>query len=291
MAYDLFLGCVIPARLPYLEASSRKVFEKLGIKLNDVEGFSCCPDPTGIELIDHKTWLALGARNLSLCNKNGGVISFCSGCVETLKGVNHYINKNPDVKEQVNGILKSVGKSYGGEVEVKHFAQVLYEYIDKVKAYVEKTLDGLKVAVHYGCHYLRPSEIINWDDPFEPITIDALIEALGAESVDYEMKMECCGNPIDKSDKDLSLLMIDKKLSAIQDAGANCIVVVCPACYQQYEFNQRELNKRNDTNYDFPVFYLSELVALAFGFKPEELGFNFHRIKPTKLFENINLTI
>jgi heterodisulfide reductase subunit B len=83
MVYDLFLGCVIPARLPYLEASARKIFEKLDIELKDVDGFSCCPDPTGIELIDHKTWLALGARNLSLCNKNGGVISFCSGCVET----------------------------------------------------------------------------------------------------------------------------------------------------------------------------------------------------------------
>lgn len=290
MTYDLFLGCVIPARLPYLEKSSRKVFEKLGINLHDVDGFSCCPDPTGIELIDHKTWLALGARNLSLCNKNGGVISFCSGCVETLKGVNHFINKDPSVKEEVNGILKSVGKEYGGEVEVKHFAQVLYEYLDKIKAYVEKPLEGLKVAVHYGCHYLRPSEIIKWDDPFDPITIDRLVRALGAESVDYELKMECCGNPVDKSDKDLSLLMIDQKLNAIQKAEANCVVVVCPACYQQYEFNQRELNKRNNTKYEIPVFYLSELVALAFGFKPEELGFNFHRIKPSKLFEKINLT-
>jgi len=290
LAYDLFLGCVIPARLPYLETSSRKVFEKLGIKLNDVDGFSCCPDPTGIELLDHKSWLALGARNLSLCNNNGGVISFCSGCVETLKGVNFFINKDSQTKKEVNAILKKVGKKYDGKVEVKHFAQVLFDYIDKVKAYVEKPLVGFKVAVHYGCHYLRPSEIINWDDPFEPITIDALVKTLGAESVDYEMKMECCGNPVEKSDKDLSLLMIDQKFKAIQKAGANCIVVVCPACYQQYEFNQRELNKRNNTNYKFPIFYLSELIALAFGFKPEELGFKFHRIKPNKLFEELNIT-
>ena len=74
MGYDLFLGCVIPARLPYLEVSSRKIFEKLGIELHDVDGFSCCPDPTGIEQIDHKTWLTLGARNLSLCNNNGNNI-------------------------------------------------------------------------------------------------------------------------------------------------------------------------------------------------------------------------
>ncbi|MFW9784361.1 MAG: CoB--CoM heterodisulfide reductase iron-sulfur subunit B family protein [Candidatus Heimdallarchaeota archaeon] len=291
MTFDLFLGCVIPARLPYLEASSRKIFEKLGIELHDVDGFSCCPDPTGIEQIDHKTWLALGARNLSLCNKNGGVISFCSGCVETLKGVNHYINKDDLVKKEINAYLKKIGKNYEGKTEVKHFAQVLYENIEKVEENIEKSLEGFKVAVHYGCHYLRPSEIINWDDPFEPQTIDEIVKALGAESIDYELKMECCGNPVEKSDKDLSLTMIDNKLKAISEAGANCVVVVCPACYQQYEFNQRELNKQKGSEYNIPIFYLSELVAIAFGFKPEELGFNFHRIKPNTLFESIGFEV
>ncbi len=285
MSYDLFLGCVIPARLPFLEATSRKIFKKLGIKLNDVDGFSCCPDPTGIELIDHKTWLALGARNLSLSNNNGGIISFCSGCVETLKGVNYYINKDSEVKNEVNKILKSVGKNYEGKTEVKHFAQVLYENLDKVRANVEHPLTGFKVAIHYGCHYLRPSEIINWDDPFEPTTIDEIVKAIGADSIDYELKMECCGNPLEKSDKEISLQMIDNKFKSIQEAGANCVSLVCPACFQQFDFNQRELSKGKENAYDFPVFYLSELVALAFGFKAEELGLNFHRVRPTKLLE------
>ena len=285
MSYDLFLGCVIPARLPFLEASSRKIFEKLGIKLNDVDGFSCCPDPTGIELIDRKTWLALGARNLSLSNNNGGIISFCSGCVETLKGVNYYINKDPEVKNEVNNILKSVGKKYEGKTEVKHFAQVLYENLDKVRENVEHPLTGFKVAVHYGCHYLRPSEIINWDDPFEPTTIDEIVRAIGADSIDYELKMECCGNPLDKSDKEISLQMIDNKFKSIQESGANCVSLVCPACFQQFDFNQRELSKGKENGYNFPVFYLSELVALAFGFKPEELGLNFHRVRPKELLE------
>ncbi len=285
MSYDLFLGCVIPARLPFLEASSRKVFEKLGIKLNDVDGFSCCPDPTGIELIDHKTWLALGARNLSLSNNNGGIISFCSGCVETLKGVNYYINKDPEAKNEVNKVLKKVGKKYEGKTKVKHFAEVLYENLDKVRENVVHPLTGFRVAVHYGCHYLRPSEIINWDDPFEPTTIDEIVKALGADSIDYELKMDCCGNPLEKSDKELSLQMINNKFESIQEAGANCVTLVCPACFQQFDFNQKELSKERETAYNFPVFYLSELVALAFGFKPEELGFNFHRIRPSELLE------
>ncbi|GAH35066.1 unnamed protein product, partial [marine sediment metagenome] len=144
------------------------------------DGFSCCPDPTGIELLDHETWLALGARNLSLCNKNGGVVSFCSGCVETLKGINHAINNDAHAKDNVNKVLQKVGKSYDGNVNVKHFAEVLYEFKDKVKTYVDKPLEGFKVAVHYGCHYLRPSEIINWDDPFEPVTLDEIVKSLGA---------------------------------------------------------------------------------------------------------------
>ena len=285
MSYDLFLGCVIPARLPFLEASSRKVFEKLGIKLNDIDGFSCCPDPTGIELIDHKTWLALGARNLSLSNNNGGIISFCSGCVETLKGVNYFIRKDPELRDEVNKVLKKVGKNYDGTTNVKHFAQVLYENLDKVRENVVHPLNGFRIAVHYGCHYLRPSEIINWDDPFEPVTIDEIVRALGADSIDYEMKMECCGNPLDKSDKEISLQMIDNKFKSIQESGANCVTLVCPACFQQFDFNQRELSKSKQVGYDFPVFYLSELVALAFGFNPEELGLNFHRIRATKLLE------
>lgn len=286
MGYDLFLGCVIPARLPFLEASARKVFETLGIGLNDVDGFSCCPDPTGIELIDHKTWLALGARNLSLSNsQNGGIISFCSGCVETLKGVNHAINKEPEVKNEVNEILNKIGKSYDGSTKVTHFAQILYENLDLVKQKVVHPLRGFKVAVHYGCHYLKPSEIINWDDPFEPKTIDAIVRALGAESVEYNLKNECCGNPLDKSDKDISLIMIGNKIKAIQESGANCIGLVCPACFQQYDFNQRELSKRDEAEYNFPVFYLSELAALAFGHKPEDLGFKFHRVRAKEMLE------
>ena len=286
MVYDIFLGCVIPARLPFLEASARKVFERLGIDLNDVEGFSCCPDPTGIEQIDHKSWLALGARNLSL-SSNGGIVSFCSGCVETLKGVNFALNKDADLKNEINTILNKVGRKYNGQTSVKHFAQILYENLDKVKENITHPLEGFKVAVHYGCHYLRPSEVINWDDPFDPITLDEIISTLGAESINYDLKLECCGNPVDKSDSELSLLMINNKLKAIQDSGANCVALVCPACYQQFDFNQRELNKKNGTNYEIPIFYLSELIALAFGYKPEDLGFKFHRVKPIPLLENL----
>ncbi|TFF90974.1 MAG: CoB--CoM heterodisulfide reductase subunit B [Promethearchaeota archaeon] len=290
MEYDLFLGCVIPARLPFLEASARKVFHKLGIGLKDVEGFSCCPDPTGIELIDHNTWLALGARNLSLVNNNREIISLCSGCVETLKGVNYSINNSIEKKEEINNILKRVNKSYTGNVQVKHFAEVIYENIDKVRECVKIPLEGFKIAAHYGCHYLRPSKVIKWDDPLDPSSIDEIIDALGAESINYDLKMECCGNPVEKSDEDLSLQMINNKLNAISKAGANCVTLVCPACFQQFDFKQRTLNKKQKNNYNLPIFYLSELIALAFGFNAKNLGFRYHRTRPIDLFNEIGFS-
>ena len=283
MANKFFLGCVIPARYPYIEASARKVFEKIGIEVSDVQGASCCPDPTGLEALDHKSWLALGARNLSLYEKAGAdVISLCNGCTETLKWVKHELTENEKERKEINGYLKKIGKEYKGTSQIKHFAQFLHENLDLIKSKMVKPLTGFSVAIHYGCHYLRPSSIIQWDDPFEPTSLDEIMKALGAEPIPYEMKMECCGNPVGKSDEKLSYLLLKDKLSSIQQTQANCVAVVCPACYQQFDFGQVTVNKEYGTTFSYPVFYLSEMIALALGASVDELGLKFHRmnVKP-----------
>ncbi len=290
MTYKYFFGCVIPGRLPFLEASARKTFEKLGIDVSDQTQYSCCPDPTGVAALDHKSWLALGARNLSLYeNDNSDVLSLCSGCTETLKSVQHILNNEPEEKEEINSILKKIGKNYQGNINVKHFAQVLYENLDAIKENVVKPLTDLKVACHPGCHYLRPSEIMQWDDPFDPFTLDKIVESIGAEPMDYDLKKDCCGNPLEKSDKDLSLKLLQNKLESIKNSGADCLVCVCPACYQQFDFNQREVNKSYNTDYNFPVFYVTELVALALGFNADELGLKFHRIRVSDILQKLNV--
>jgi len=290
MTYKYFFGCVIPGRLPYLEASARKIFNKLGINVSDQTQYSCCPDPTGVAALDHKSWLALGARNLSLYeNDNSDVLSLCSGCTETLKTVQHILNNDPEEKKEINSILNKIGKKYQGNINIKHFAQVLFENLNLIKENIIKPLKDLKVACHPGCHYLRPSEIIQWDDPFEPTTLDVIVEALGAEPVDYELKKDCCGNPLEKSDKELSQKLLLNKLESIKKSGADCIVCVCPACYQQFDFNQRELNKNLNTDFNFPVFYLTELIALALGIKGEEIGLKFHRVRVNNLLQKINI--
>ncbi|MHA1230512.1 MAG: CoB--CoM heterodisulfide reductase iron-sulfur subunit B family protein [Candidatus Helarchaeota archaeon] len=288
MEYKLFLGCVIPARLPFIETASRKVFEKLDINLIDIKGYSCCPDPTGLAEIDMTSYLALGARNLCIANKDGGeIMSLCSGCVETLKTVNHILTEDYKKRKIINEIIKKVGLNFEKSVTIKHFAQVIYENLDKVEKEIVNPLKGFKVACHYGCHFMRPSHIINWDDPFEPSTIDEIIKVLGGESIDYEFKMECCGYPVEKTDENLSEKMLQVKLDSISKSNANCITVVCPACYIQYDFKQRKLSQSTGNSYNFPVFYLSELLALALGYNKDEIGLKFHSTKVNSLLEQV----
>ncbi|MFX1282410.1 MAG: CoB--CoM heterodisulfide reductase iron-sulfur subunit B family protein [Promethearchaeota archaeon] len=283
MSNKYFLGCVIPARFPFIEASTRKMFDSLGIEVSDIDGASCCPDPTGLEGLDHESWLLLGTRNISLFEQEGSdIISLCNGCTETLKWVQHELNEDEVKKREINKILKKIGKEYKGTAKIKHFAQVLHENLDLVKKKVTKPLEGFRVAVHYGCHYMRPSSIIQWDDPFEPHSLDEIVNGLGAESIDYNSKLGCCGNPVGKADEKLSFAMLKDKLDNINQTKTNCILVVCPACYQQFDFGQKTVNKEFGTDFSYPIFYLSELIGLSLGFSYDELGLKYHRnnVKP-----------
>ena len=287
--YKLFLGCVIPARLPFIEKSAQLVFENLNLEIPNIENASCCPDPTGIPAVDQTAWLTLGARNLSLVEKGTEIISLCAGCIETLKMVNHTLSHDPKKLDDINQKLAKIDRKFEGNAQLKHVGQLLYENLALIKEKVVNPLTGLKVAVHYGCHFLRPSEILDWDDPFEAVTVDEIVENLGAEAIQYSSKMDCCGGPLLKTDKDLSYKLLHQKLARMKEGGANCIAVVCPSCYLQFDFQQKTINKMYDTDFQFPVLYLTELIALAFGMDEKDLGLKFHGIKPKKLLEDTNI--
>jgi len=192
--YKLFQGCTIGNRIPFIEASSRKVFDKLGIKTSEGP-FACCPDPVGFNAVDHTSWLAMGARNLTIAEQEGkDIVSLCNGCFQTLKAVNHELKHDEHEKEKINDILKTVKREFKGSINVKHFVEVLYDVgIEKIKEQEKNNFSGLKVACHTGCHYNRPSEIMQTDDPMEPKKLRELVAAVGATPVDYEEEMLCCG--------------------------------------------------------------------------------------------------
>ena len=288
--YKLFPGCTIGNRIPFIEASARKVLDKLGIKTSDA-AFACCPDPVGFNSVDHTSWLAMGARNLTLAEAEGkDILSLCNGCFQTLKLVNVELNNNEHEKEKINKILKVVGKEFQGSINVKHFVEVLHDYgPDKIKEFVTHDFSGLKVACHTGCHYNRPSEIVQTDDPMEPVKLRELVAATGATPIDYSEEMLCCGSGVGNTEEAPSMQLLANKFSSAVKAGADVFVVICPACFQQMDTNQKKAGTQSNNEFKIPILYLTELYALAFGFNPDDLGLKFHRARLPGFLEKFGL--
>jgi len=288
--FKMFAGCTIGNRIPFIEASSRRVFEKLGIETSDA-AFACCPDPVGFHAIDHTSWLAMGARNLVLAEAEGkDIISLCNGCFQTLKLVNSELNNNDHEKEKINEILGKIGKEFHGTIHVKHFVEVLHDYgPEKIKEFVTHDFSGVKIACHTGCHYNRPSEIIQTDDPMEPIKLRELVAVTGATPVDYNEEYVCCGTGVGNAEPEVGLQILANKLASATKAGADAFVVCCPACFQQLDTNQKKAGTQSNSTFNIPVLYLTELYALAFGFNPDELGIKFHRARLSGFLEKFGL--
>jgi heterodisulfide reductase subunit B len=289
--YALFLGCMIPLRLPNLEASARKVLGALDVTLHDMNGASCCPDPEAIQSLDYATWLTLGARNLTIAeDMNMNVLALCNGCFETLKTVNETLKKDANLREKANDVLSKVGRSFKGKIEVKHLIEVLHNEIGpkRIRENVITDLSRINTATHYGCHVLRPSSVLKVDDPEEPKILDDLVEATGAHSVPYLKKMLCCGAPVRNMDKDQSLDLTREKIAQAMRSSADCLVVVCPTCFLQYDTGQIELRGSKKADFNLPVLYLPELMGIAFGMNSDELGLNLHKVKINSVLEKVS---
>ena len=196
--YKLFPGCVIQNRLPFIEASSKFVFDQLGLEYSAGE-FGCCPNPVGLKFVDEKTWAALAARNICEAEKESKpIMSLCNGCYQSMAVAKHDIDHDSHLKTEVNEILSNIGKKYSGTSDINHFVHVLIEKVgvDAIKAKITRPLTGLKVAGHPGCHYARPSHKLHSEDPFHPVYLHQLIEATGASVIEYDQEMLCCGNSV-----------------------------------------------------------------------------------------------
>ena len=285
--YTLFLGCVIPLRIASVELAARKLFQKLGVELVDLEGYSCCPDPVVSRVMDRKMWLTLAARNLSLAEEAGSdVVPLCNGCYETLAEAEAILQREPETRKEIEEILQRFGRSYEGRVKVRHYVEVLYEDIglSRVKDAVEKPLK-LRAALHYGCHLFRPGK--ERDIWRKTKIMDELVRTTGAEVVNYNLERLCCGFPTMHADEEFSLKnLLLPKLRGINRTEAECIVTTCPACTIQFETGQILLRKYG-VNYNIPCMYLTELLALAFGVPSKQLSLAFHRSPVQQLAQKL----
>ena len=293
MAFAYFLGCIMNNRYPGIEKATRILMDKLGVGLEDMEGASCCPAPGVFGSFDKTTWASIAARNITIAEDMGmDVLTECNGCFGSLRESNNLLKEDEEFKGKINGILGEVGREFKGEVNVRHFAEVLYNDVglDKLSEAVTTPLN-LNVAVHYGCHFLKPRAEVGIDNPMKPTILDELVEVTGAKSVPYKEKMMCCGagGGLRARDLDVTLDYTKEKLQNMSDAGVDAIVNVCPFCHLQFDVGQKEVNEKYGTNFQLPVFHLAQLYGLAMGLSPEELTVDVQQISADPAIKKLDV--
>jgi heterodisulfide reductase subunit B len=284
-----FLGCLIPYRLSSYEVSARKVLGRLGVKLVEMPDFNCCGFP--MAPVNYDLALSLAACDLSLAEQqNLDILTLCNGCFGTLNEANKTLKKDKSLRDKINGYLKQAGMEFKGTITVKHLVHILAEDIgfEKVKEFVISPLTGLRVAQHTGCHLVRPAKHVgHGDDPEDPKMLKELIGLTGAECLDYMDETECCGNTIIGVNEEIPFEIAKEKLEHVADVGAQALVTVCPSCHMMYDFNQPRIERAFNVKFNVPVLHYTQLLGLAMGFAPEELGLNELRVKPTELLSQI----
>jgi len=273
--YAFFRGCFIPNRAPHIEKAAETVLPRLGVTLEHVPGFTCCPEPVGFSLHEKLTWLTVAARNISLAEEKGlDILTQCNGCYYTLEHTVEEL-KDMELRDRVNAVLADTGHEYKGTSKVRHFVQVITEDIGakKVQQLVKKPLTGLNVAAHTGCHF---SNVYGKNAE----ELDNMISTLGALSVDYELKNLCCGWTLGAyGDPEEGQTWLKNRLESMNNAGADCIGVICPQCYNQFDTGQMLTSRKVGLDFKLPALYYLQLLGLAMGYSLEEVGYKAHRVK------------
>ena len=289
MKYAFFLGCTVPVRNLNYELASRRVAERLGLELVDLEDFQCCGFP--MKSISFFDSLVIAARNLALAEReNLPVCTLCSACGGSLSEANHLLRHKPELMDQVNERLKELDLEYRGRIEVKHFVRVLYEEVGlgKISEMIQRPLSGFSFAPHYGCHYLKPAEATGGLDPVEdPLTLTRLIEVTGAAALRYPSLLQCCGGGVLGAKEDLANTLAGEKLGELNQAETTGLVVICPFCNVMFEGQQKKIEKKLAQKLKVPVLYYPQLLGLALGFSPDELGFKLNRVKDKEFLKQM----
>jgi heterodisulfide reductase subunit B len=281
--FAFFPGCLIPTRHPAMEFAIRSAMAPLGLELVDLDGASCCPDPIYFKSKDKLSWLAVAARNLALAEEQGlDVVTNCSGCTATLSEASHLL-EDTVLRSQVNGRLARIGHEYAGTSRVRHVVTLLRDVAGQegVRRSVVRRLEGLKVAIHYGCHLLKPSRTMQVDDPNDPHVLEELVKALGATPVRHRNWSLCCGKACQA--EDLPARMMHELLTTVSDEKADLLCLVCPTCFGQFDFGQLKVAKQFNEDFHTPPVYFPQLLAFAQGVPYDRLGFDRQRLKPEVL--------
>ena len=262
-----FPGCMIHNRFPGIERSLFFVFEKLGVEIFPLKGSSCCPAPSISKSVSVELWKEIGIRNVRLA-KNETIMTACNGCYTSLHEISQIFNEG-DIRHVVEYLHSEIG-------------------IERIKKSVEKRLP-VRLAVHYGCHFFRPSKHKGFESPERPKMLDELVNAIGAESIDYKYKFMCCGGGggVRAGATEVSHDLLERKMDAIAEKDVDAIVVMCPLCLNQFDVGQSELYELRGKDYRIPAVHYVQLLAVAMGMDVSLTGIERHSVVEQNFIEKL----
>ena len=277
-------GCPSEATAIEQHLSTEAVFEKLGVKLEEVEDWNCCG---AAEAEDPRLVYALNARNLAIAERDGlDIVTPCSICYYNLARTNDALKNNEALRAEIKAIDPSL--EYNGTVTPKHIIDVLVNDIglDTIKSKLVKKVE-LKIAPYYGCYLGRPPQTA-FDDPDDPVLMNQLIELIGGENVPFRsMKTKCCGGPLMMTRSDLAFEMAKNILETAKNAGADCIALACPLCGMMLDAKQPDVEKALNVKFEMPIVYITQLLGLALGIDANKLGLQKNIVDTKKILEKV----
>lgn len=286
LKYALFTGCTAKNSTPELMKSTEAVAKKLGIKLIELKEASCC-GASHLQDFDEFLSLVLNARNICYAEKLGlDLVTICNTCNLNLLIADQKLKADADLRRRVNEKLAEVGLEYKGTSRVRHFLYVLIEDfgMEKLTSYVEKPLDDFNIAPFYGCHNIRPAATQNAangkEDPYNPSSLERVIEAIGGKAVEYASKNKCCGFHADLQAPKTSTMLTANALVDAMDNNADMIVTPCPLCHLNMDIKQKASSKAIGRDIHLPILHLPQVIGLALGLSADELGLKHNIVEP-----------
>jgi heterodisulfide reductase subunit B len=297
MKYGYYPGCSLSrSAIPY-DLSTKAIIGPLGLELEEIEDWNCC-GATEYFSINKTAGYALVARNLALAADQDGIqdlVAPCSACYLNLKKTDHYMGKFKKINKTTNEALAAGGLSYQpGSLRVRHLIDVVVNDIgyDAIAEKVSNPLKGLRIAPYYGCLIVRPQFDGNgFDNPEYPMHLDRLMEALGADVVDFPLKAHCCGGHMTQISSDTAFELIRRLLHNADEYEADVIVTLCPMCQLNLDAYQPQVNRHFGTNYQLPILYFTQMIGLALGIQPKELGIGKEIVSASKALQKIGAEI
>jgi heterodisulfide reductase subunit B len=285
--FALFPGCSLEKMAVSYNRSSVETTKKFGIELEELEDWNCCGATTYFH-VDQLLAYTLVARNLAIAEKEGlDFVAPCSACYKNAYFTNEYIKEDEDLAEHINFALEQDKLKFNGEVKVHHIIDIFANEIgaEEIKNKVTNPLKGLKIAPYYGCQIVRPRK--NGEDTENPQFFEEIIEAMGAEPVEFTNRLRCCGASLIMTNRHAALSMVNVILKDAVDSGTDVIATACPLCQVNLECYQTQVNEEFGTKYHLPVLYFTQLMGLALGLPRKRLGIGRELVSASAIFSQV----